>query len=74
VTLVSRDPVWRTELHRREIRLGVGNKAAVCARCGGRNARGNLFQYWLQCGGIRYFDHSLYCSVKCAKGADHESV
>lgn len=66
MTLVSRDPFARTEVHRR---LEVGHDG--CSNCGGyRSWKGiktwNLFRYSTETDGGRRMDHSgLFCSKSC---------
>ena len=66
MTMISRDPFSRTEIHRR---LEVCHDG--CKWCGGyRTHKGantwNLFRYYTETDGGRWHDHpGLFCSKSC---------
>lgn len=61
--MMRRDPFAREELHRQELPRHVG---MGCGWCGGRNANGRLYEYWVETdGGRKHVDRELFCSDSC---------
>lgn len=60
MTLISRDPFARTELHRKTIKTDK-----KCDWCG-QNPHGRLFQYYSETdGGTRNTHKGLFCKLTC---------
>lgn len=71
MSIVSRDPFARTELHREAVHRRFAGTHTTCEWCNGHNAYGGLFEYWT----VRDSDPhpkipknaKLFCSVGCMR-------
>ena len=59
--LVSRDAYAREELHRKVV-------DGECCQCGGTNAHGRVYRYWIERDAVRankVYLKGLFCSMEC---------